>query len=161
MDDGSLRMFVRRGEKDTESLEDLARQERVLGDYGGQSASFEWVFSPRGEDGRPLPLFDRDTGEIDPFVADYWEQHYDIAALLRRNWPKIGRSVTGKIHLTVGTADTFHLDEPARLLQQTIQELGGTARFTYAHGRNHFDLYQDGLLEQIAKEMHAVARPHR
>lgn len=161
MDDGSLRMFVRRGEKDTESLEDLAREERVLGDYGGQSASFAWVFSPRGEDGRPMPLFDRDTGEIDPFVAEYWEQHYDIAALLRGNWPKIGRLVTGKIHLTVGTADTFHLDEPARLLQQTIQELGGTARFTYAHGRNHFDLYQDGLLEQIAREMHAVARPHR
>ena len=159
MDDGSLRMFVRSGEKDTQSLQDLALEERVLGNYGGQSASFEWVFSPRGEDGRPMPLFDRDTGEIDPTVADYWEQHYDIAALLRRDWPKIGPLVTGKIHLAVGTADTFHLEEPARLLQQTINELRGTARFTYAPGRSHFDLYQDDLLEQIAKEMYAVARP--
>lgn len=158
-DDGSLRMFIRSGEKDTQSLQDLAQQERVMGDYGGPAASFEWVFSPRGTDGRPMPLFDRDTGEIDPAVADYWEQHYDIAALLRRSWPKIGPLVTGKIHLTVGTADTFHLDEPARLLQQTIIGLGGTARFTYVTGRSHFDLYQDGLLEQIAKEMYGVARP--
>ena len=159
LDDGSLRMFVRSDGQDTESLQDLARQERVLGDYGGQSASFEWVFSPRGEGGRPLPLFDRDTGEIDPVVAEYWEQHYDIAALLRRRWPKIGPLVTGRIHLTVGTADTFHLDEPARLLQQTLDALGGRAQFTYAPGRSHFDLYQDGLLERIAREMYAVARP--
>jgi hypothetical protein len=26
-------------------------------------------------------------------------------------------------------------------------------------GRSHFDLYQGGLMEQIAKEMYAVARP--
>ena len=61
--DGSPRMFIRMGGRDTQSLGDLARQERVLGDYGGQLASFEWVFSPRGQDGRPMPLFDRDSGE--------------------------------------------------------------------------------------------------
>jgi hypothetical protein len=93
-------------------------------------------------------------------VAEYWEQHYDIANILRENWNKIGSSLNGKIHLTVGTADTFHLDESARLLQQTIQDLGGNASFTYFEGRSHFDLYQDGLLEQIAKEMYALARPN-
>ena len=160
LDDGSPRMFVRRGDKDTQSLEDLVREERVLGEYGGQSASFDWVFSPRGKDGRPMPLFDRETGAIDPTVADYWEQHYDIATLLRNNWPKIGPLLNGKIHLTVGTADTFHLDEPARLLEQTIKEVGGKAQFNYIPGGSHFDLYQDGLLEQIANEMYTVARPH-
>jgi len=59
----------------------------------------------------------------------------------------------------VGTADTFHLDEPARLLEQTIKDLGGKASFTYVEGRSHFDLYQGGLSERIAKEMYAVARP--
>ncbi len=44
------------------------------------------------------------------------------------------------IHLTVGTADTFHLDEPARLLDQTLQDLGIRAQFTYIEGRTHFDL---------------------
>jgi hypothetical protein len=157
--DGSPRMFIRMGGRDTQSLGDLARQERVLGDYGGQLASFEWVFSPRGEDGRPMPLFDRDSGAIDPEVAAYWEKHYDIARLLRANWTKLRLLLNGKIHLTVGTADTFHLDEPARLLEQTIKDLGGKASFTYVEGRSHFDLYQGGLSERIAKEMYAVARP--
>jgi hypothetical protein len=152
-------MFIRMGGKDTQSLEDLALQERVLGDYGGQLASFEWVFSPRGKDGRPMPLFDRRTGTIDPEVAEYWEKHYDIANLLRTNWKKIGPLLNGKIHLTVGTADTFHLDAPARLLEQTINDLGGKASFTYLEGRTHFDLYQGGLSERIAREMYAVARP--
>jgi hypothetical protein len=158
-DDGRPLMFIRMGGKDTQSLEDLALQEGVLGDYGGQLASFEWVFSPRGKDGRPMPLFDRRTGTIDPEVAEYWEKHYDIANLLRTNWKKIGPLLNGKIHLTVGTADTFHLDSPARLLEQTIKDLGGKASFTYLEGRTHFDLYQGGLSERIAREMYAVARP--
>jgi hypothetical protein len=159
-DDGSARMFILMGGKDVQSMQDLAQQERVLGEYGGQLASFDWVFGPRGKDGRPMPLFDRDTGKIDPEVAAYWEKHYDIANLLRTNWKKIGPLLNGKIHFTVGTADTFHLDEPARLLEQTIKDLGGKASFTYLKGRSHFDLYQGGLTEQIAKEMYAVARPH-
>jgi len=160
-DDGSPRMFILMGGKDVQSMEDLAHQERVLGDYGGQLGSFDWVFSPRGKDGRPMPLFDRDTGNIDAEVAAYWEQHYDIANLLRTNWKKLGPLLNGKIHFTVGTADTFHLDESARLLEQTIKDLGGNASFTYLEGRSHFDLYRSGLTEQIAKEMYAVARPSR
>jgi hypothetical protein len=152
-------MFIRMEGNDTQSMEDLAKQERVLGDYGGQLASFEWVFSPRGKDGRPMLLFDRDTGKIDPEVAAYWEAHYDIANLLRTNWKTLGPLLNGKIHMTVGTADTFHLNESARLLEQTIKDLGGKASFTYPEGRNHFDLYRGGLTEKITKEMYAVARP--
>lgn len=158
-EDGSPRTFIRMGGKDTQTLEDLAHQEHVLGDYGGQLSSFEWVFGPRGQDGRPMPLFDRDSGAIDAEVAEYWETHYDVASLLRKNWKKLGPLLNGKIHYTVGTADTFHLDEPARLLEQTIKDLGGKATFTYVEGRSHFDLYQGGLSERIAKEMYAVARP--
>jgi hypothetical protein len=158
--DGSLKMFIRMGGQDTQSLQDLALQEGVLGDYGGQLASFEWVFSPRGKDGRPMPLFDRDSGAIDAAVAQYWEEHYDVASILRKNWKKIGPMLDGKIHLTVGTADTFHLDGPAHLLDQTLKDLGAKASFTYMPGRSHFDLYKDGLSERIAKEMYAVARPH-
>jgi len=106
-----------------------------------------------------MPLYDRDTGKIDPEVAAYWDEHYDIANLLRTNWKTLGPLLNGKIHMTVGTADTFHLDESARLLEQTINDLGGKASFTYPEGRNHFDLYQGGLTETIAKEMYAVARP--
>ena len=160
-EDGALRMFIRMGGSDTQSLQDLEQQENVLGEYGGQLASFNWVFSPRGQDGRPMRMFDIYSGAIDPDVAQYWEDHYDVANLLRKNWEKIGPQINGKIHLTVGTADTFHLDEPVRLLEQTIKDLGGQASFTYAEGRSHFDLYEGGLTERIAKEMYAIARPEK
>ena len=64
--DGSAYPIIRDHEKIMATMEQLARQERVLGDYGGQLASFEWVFSPRGPDGRPLQMFNRDTGDVDP-----------------------------------------------------------------------------------------------
>ena len=72
--DGSPWMLVREHGKEVESLRDYAQQERVLGDYGGQMSSFEWVFSPRGGDGRPEQLFDRVTGQIDTGVAHAWER---------------------------------------------------------------------------------------
>ena len=69
-------------------MEQLARQERVLGDYGGQLASFEWVFSPRGADGRPLQMFNRETGDVDPKVVAYWGDHYDLAHIVTTDWTK-------------------------------------------------------------------------
>ena len=155
--DGSPWMLFRLNGKDIESLEQFARQERVLGDYGGQISSFEWVFSPRGDDGRPQPLFDRDTGAIDPAVEDAWEK-YDIAQVIRTH-PALKSKLQNHIHLFVGTADSFHLDESARLLQQTLKELGIRAQFTFVEGRTHFDLYDGGLTEKIANEMETVARP--
>jgi S-formylglutathione hydrolase FrmB len=155
--DGSPWMLVRMHGKDAESLRDYAQLEHVLGDYGGQMSSFEWVFSPRGDDGRPLPLFDRATGEIDPTVARAWEK-YDISRLLRDHWNTLGPKLKGKIHIYVGMADSFHLESSVALLDQRLKELGTDAEITYLPGRSHFDLYDGGLSIQIAKEMYSVAR---
>jgi hypothetical protein len=146
-------------------MKDLAGLESVIGPYGGQLASFEWVFSPRGKDGRPLPLFDRTTGVIDPQVAAYWRAHYDIVQRLDDNWKTIGPDLQGKIHLFVGTDDTFYLDGAAHSLQATLDRLGGHAQFTFLPGRSHFNVYDVGtdryaLLERIAAQMYQVARPH-
>lgn len=45
-----------------------------------------------GEDGYPQPVFDKQTGEIDHGVAGYWREHYDLEAILQRDWAKIGRN---------------------------------------------------------------------
>ncbi len=156
--DGKPWMFMRMHGKDMESLEDFARQEEVLGSYGGQMASFEAVFSPRGPDGRPMQLFDRETGDVNPAVEKAWER-YDIAQVLRENWKTLGPKLDGKIHLIVGTEDTFHLEESAHLLEDTIKKLGGKPDFRYLPGRNHMNLYNGGLADQIAIEMYKVARP--
>jgi acetyl esterase/lipase len=157
-------MLVRMHGEDAESLRDYAQQERVLGDYGGQMSSFEWVFSPRGGDGRPLPLFNRVTGAIDPGVAESWEK-YDISRVLRENWGTLGAKLKGKIHIYVGTDDSFHLESSVALLEQQLKQLGADAEVIYIPGRSHFDLYEGGLSSHIAKEIYSAARaqpqPHK
>jgi hypothetical protein len=147
------------------TMQQLAQLEAVVGPYGGQLASFEWVFSPRGQDGRPVPLFDRATGDINPTIAAYWRAHYDIVQRLNSDWKTIGPDLQGKIHLIVGTDDTFYLDGAAHSLQSTLDHLGAMAEFTFLPGRSHFDLYQVGddrfaLFDRIAAEMYRVARPN-
>ena len=127
------------------------------GGPGGQIDSFDAVFSPRGADGRPERLFDHRTGVIDPAVARYWEEHYDIARLLKDRWPALGPKLLGKLHVVVGTWDTFHLDEPVRLLEQELHSLGSDAEFVYAQHYDHFNIYDfDGGL--IRREVGAMKR---
>ncbi len=156
--DGKDYNLVRDKDKEIMSLRQYARQERVLGYYGGQFGSFNAVFSPKGADGQPMPLFNTETGRIDPFVAKAWEK-YDIARYLRDNWTTLAPKLKGKIHIIVGTADTFHLDEAVRLLDAELKSLGSDAKIEYLEGKTHFDLYQNGLSDKIANEMYAVARP--
>jgi enterochelin esterase-like enzyme len=158
--DGKPYNLVRFKGREIMTLEDYVQLERVEGPYGGQFASFEAVFSPRGQDGQPMPLFDRDTGRIDPFVQKSWER-YDISRLLRTNWATLGPRLRGKIHVTVGTVDTFHLEAPVYMLRDTLKELGSDAKFEFIEGRDHFDLYEGGLEARIAREMYAVARPDK
>jgi S-formylglutathione hydrolase FrmB len=158
--------LVRDKGRELASVQDFARLEAVLGAYGGQFSSFDWVFSPKGPDGRPLPLFDRATGRVDPAVAAYWRDHYDIAHRIARDWPALRPDLDGKIHVFVGTADTFHLDGSAHRLQAVLASLGARAHFEFLPGRTHFDVYQangdpSGLFDRIAAEMYAVARPQR
>ncbi len=160
--DGSPYPLVRDHGKVIATVEQFARLERVLGDYGGQLGSFEWVFSPRGSGGRPLPMFNRDTGDVDPEVVAYWRDHYDLAHKLTAEWAVRGPALQGKIHVFVGTADTFYLDGAAHQLDAVLRGLHAEAQFTYIDGRTHFDLYQvgddrAGLFDQIGAEMWAAA----
>jgi hypothetical protein len=162
--DGCPYPLVRDGDKVMGTFEQFAKLERVLGSYGGQAASFEWVFSPRAKDGGPMPLFDRDTGTVDAKVVAYWREHYDIAHLLQTHWPRLKPDLDGKIHVAVGSADTFYLDGAAHHLQAVLDGLGAKSSFQFMPGRSHFDLYVEGkdriaLLKRFSWEMYAIARP--
>ncbi len=162
--DGSAYPLVRDHEKVVGTLEQFAKMERALGDYGGQFGSFDWVFSPRGGDGRPLPMFNRDTGDVNPAIVAYWHDHYDLAHIASSDWSTRGKDLRGKIHLFVGTADTFYLDGSAHKFDAVLRSLNADAHFTYIPNRTHFDVYKvgadgEGLFNQIAAEMYKVARP--
>lgn len=162
--DGTPYPIMRDHAKVIATFEQFAKMEPVLGHYGGQIASFEWVFSPRGPDGRPLKMFNRETGDVNPAVVAYWRDHYDLAHIVSSNWAARGPSLRGKIHVFVGTADTFYLDGAAHKFDAVLQGLHANAKFTFIPDRTHFDLYKVGddrmgLFDQIGAEMWTVARP--
>ena len=162
--DGTPYPIVRDHQQVIATFEEFGRQEAVLGPYGGQVASFEWVFSPRGADGRPLQMFDRQTGDVHPEVVAYWRDHYDLAHIVAANWSTRGRDLKGKIHLIVGTADTFYLDGAAHKFEAVLNSLNADPHFTYRDNRTHFDLYEENgdrmaMMDEIAEQMYAVARP--
>jgi S-formylglutathione hydrolase FrmB len=162
--DGSPVPIFRDKGKVVATMQQLAGLEMVLGAYGGQIASFEWVFSPKSPDGSPERFFDRATGAIDPNVVAYWRDHYDLANILDRTWAANGTDIKGRIHLYVGTADTFYLDGAAHMLEARLNKLGGEPHFTFIPGKSHFDLYAIGddrfaLFDEIASQMYATARP--
>ena len=162
--DGTHYPLVRMKGKVVATFQQFAQLERVLGPYGGQMASFDWVFSPRGPDGRPEPMFDRDTGKVNPEVVRYWRDHYDIAYRIETQWPQLKPDLDGKIHVIVGTADTFYLDGAAHKLKAVLDKVGAHAEVQFLPGKTHGDLYwkgkdHDWLEKQIAWAMYHVARP--
>ncbi len=87
------------------------------GRSGEQQDIWEAVFGPLGSDGYFKPLFDKRTGAIDPEVASYWRGHYDLLEYLKRNWHTVGPELVDKLHIYVGTMDTYYLDVAVRQLQ--------------------------------------------
>jgi S-formylglutathione hydrolase FrmB len=162
--DGAAYPIMRDKGKVIATLEQFSKLEAVLGPYGGQISSFDWVFSPKSAAGGPEPMFDRTTGVVDPAVVQYWHDHWDLANIVETTWAQRGAMLKGRIHLIVGTADTFYLDGAAHLLEARLQKLGAEPHFTFLPGKTHFDLYNVGdqrgaLFDRIGAEMYAVARP--
>lgn len=163
--EGTPRPIMRADGKVVATLEQFAKLETVLGPYGGQMSSFDWVFSPKGDSGAPVPMFDHVTGDVNPQVVAYWGEHYDLANLVERSWASKGRMLKGRIHLVVGTADTFYLDGSAHLFEARLKRLGAEPHFTYVPGASHFDLSAPShtpvpFSERIPAEMYQVARPN-
>jgi len=157
---GKPYMLVRIAGKDVIPLRDFVLQERALGPYGGQFGSFDAVFGPRGADGRPQPLFDRTSGKIDPAVAREWEARYDIVRNLRTRWPEIGPELRGKLHVVVGSWDTFQLERGVMRLRDALATLPGSdAHVEIVPKRTHFDLYgkHGELMVRFDREMTAAA----
>lgn len=162
--DGKVLNLMRSHGREIASFGEFARQESVQGEYGGQLASFEWVFSPKAPDGRPAKLFDRQNGVIDAEVAQYW-QRYDIRRILETNWDTLGPKLRGKLHIVVGAEDTFHLEEASQLLCDFLKSKGREDSCEIVKGRDHMNLYQpfktypDGLAQRIDDEMRAITVP--
>jgi hypothetical protein len=98
--------------------------ELALGSHARSGEQFDiWqaVYGPAGKDGYPQPIFDKETGAIDHEVAAYWKEHYDLTAILQRDWEKLGPKLRGKLHIYVGSADNYMLNDAVYLLEDFLK----------------------------------------
>jgi hypothetical protein len=108
------------------TIKETNQRELALGTNarsGDQYDVWEAVFSPMGEDGYPKRIFDKHTGAIDKSVAAYWKENYDLTHIIKRDWPKIGDQLKGKIHLYVGDMDNFYLNNAVYTAEDMLKQL--------------------------------------
>ena len=109
------------------SVRDNLAYEAALGDQGRSGEQFDiWqaVYSPVGPKGYPRPIFDKQSGVIDHQTAEYWRQHYDLDAILQRDWATLGPKLQGKLHLYVGSDDTYFLNDAVYLMEDFLKQTG-------------------------------------
>jgi hypothetical protein len=102
----------------------INQYELALGSHarsGEQYDIWQAVYGPVGSDGYPQPIFDKETGAIDPATAAYWKEHYDLSAILQRDWATLGPKLAGKIHIYVGSADTYFLTDAVYYIEDVLK----------------------------------------
>jgi hypothetical protein len=133
--------------------------EYVLGTHGRSTEQWDiWqaVFSPAGADGYPAQVIDPLSGAIDKSVVQYWREHYDLAAILERDWPTLGPKLEGKLHFAVGDGDTYFLNNAVHLLQKQLDATKNPhsdATFQYGPGMPH--CYTGGPADRTMEENNA------
>jgi hypothetical protein len=109
------------------TVRDNIAYESALGDHGRSGEQFDiWqaVYGPVGADGYPQAIFDKQTGEIDHATAAYWHDHYDLDAILQRDWITLGPKLRGKLHIYVGSDDTYFLNDAVYLMEDFLKTTG-------------------------------------
>jgi hypothetical protein len=159
-------------------MEPAVRREEVMGTHGRSTEQFgiwQAVFSPVGDDGYPKPIWNPATGDIDPQVAAYWKEHYDLRFILERDIATLGPKLVGKLHFAVGDMDTWYLNNAVHLMQNFVDSPKNhfrVADFEYSPGKAHcymgggdisniesFGTLYQRIMPEIARRMTATAPP--
>jgi hypothetical protein len=136
---------------------------------GGQYDIWQAVFGPVGADGYPQPIWDKVSGDIDPKVAAYWREHFDLSYIIARDWATLAPKLKGKIHIYVGSGDNYYLTDSVYFAQERLESLqppyegtiaygdraehcwNGDPKLGNAYSRLHYDFqYLPLILERIA-----------
>ena len=135
------------------------RYEFVLGTHGRSTEQWgiwQAVFSPAGADGYPAEVIDSRSGVIRKDVVRYWHDHWDLDAILMRDWPTLGPKLEGKLHVAVGDGDTYFLNNAVHLLEKNLRatrDPHSDAEFQYGPGEPH--CYTGGPPERTMQQNNA------
>ena len=152
---GDIKLLMRR----EVGVENLLGRGNCYTTSGEQWGEWTATFSPRGADGRPMPLWDPQTGKIDRAVAEQWKK-YDLRLVLQQNWQTLGPKLRGKLHIAAGEADTYFLNNAVHLLDEFLTKAQPPyeGKIVYGLGKPHGWMY--GSTREILDEMQArVTQP--
>jgi hypothetical protein len=106
------------------TVRDENHLELVLGDKsrsGQQWDIWEATYSPQGKEGYPERIWDKKTGIINPEVANYWKENYDLRHILERDWDKLGDKLKGKINIYCGDMDNYYLNNAVYKMEEFLE----------------------------------------
>ena len=126
---------------------------------GGQWGAWNAVYGPRDADGLPVPLWDAD-GKINHAVAEQW-QKYDLRLVLEKNWAALAPKLRGKLHIWVGDADDYFLNNAVHLLDESLstREPKDVATFVYGPGESHG--WMNLKIAELMQQLHAATETRR
>ncbi len=144
------------------SQKDFVQYENVLGwsdtyvTSGEQFSAFTALFSPKGDDGLPEPLFDPNTGKIDREVAQYWRKH-DLKDYVQKNWSTLGPKIAGKIWVWGADMDNYYLNPALRTFDRMLKQTKNPtsdATITFTPMEGHCQEYDfKKLYDQIEEKL--------
>ncbi|MDB5022887.1 MAG: hypothetical protein JWP78_642 [Mucilaginibacter sp.] len=132
------------------------------GRSAGQLDIWSAVFGPVGPDGYFKPLFDKQTGAMDPAVAQYWKEHWDMRYYLENNWERVGAKLVGKLNIIAGRMDDFYLNFGVYHMEDFLSKTknpyyGGTISYGERGGHSYHNYTNGELIRVMAahlKKMH-------
>ncbi len=143
-------------------MDEFIRYENVLGasdtyvNSGGQFSAHNALYSPKGDDGLPAPLFDPETGKINREIARHWQQ-YDLTLLVKDNWASLGPKLQDKIYIWMGDMDNFYLNPATRTFDEVIKSLTdpvSDAVIEFEAMAGHCDVFSnERVLKQIEQRL--------
>ena len=122
---------------------------------GRQWGAWNAAYGPRGQDGRPVPLWDPETGVIDRSVTRHWEQ-FDLRIVLEQHWDELAPKLRGKLNIWVGEMDDYYLNNAVHLLDEFLQTKPSIdARIAFGPDRGHCwtGISQNEMMREIEERI--------
>lgn len=127
---GAFKQVPRPGRRDylghvSATLQQMNQRELALGTKsrsGQQWDIWEAVYSPAGPEGYPKRIWDKVTGEINPEVAAYWKENYDLTYIMQRDWETLGPKLQGKVNIYCGDMDNYYLNNAVYLTEEFLEQ---------------------------------------
>ncbi|MFO0888788.1 MAG: alpha/beta hydrolase-fold protein [Isosphaeraceae bacterium] len=123
---------------------------------GGQWGAWNATYGPRARDGRPVPLWDPRTGQIDRAAVEHWRA-YDLRLVLEANWRSLGPKLRGKLHIWVGEADDYFLNDAVHRLDTFLRRADppfeGTVAYGPGMGHCWMGISEAEMMQQMARRI--------